>query len=197
MSKVERECGVCGSRFSVLASRIKHGRGKHCSPSCQYEARRRSKEVRTLICLGCGKEFTRDASYLRNCKNKGNGKFCSRACRDKHWFGELNPLYQGVGKKVHYGHHWQAAKRLAKKRDGYQCQHCGVKKNLDVHHISPIRIFNPPDIANHPDNLITLCRSCHRTEEARWRTHKIDDNVAVCFKAGGYAHELAKSKGMV
>jgi 5-methylcytosine-specific restriction endonuclease McrA len=37
--------------------------------------------------------------------------------------------------------------------------------NLTVHHIKPVRLA--PDLALDPDNLVTLCRSCHGRREAR------------------------------
>lgn len=43
-------------------------------------------------------------------------------------------------------------------RDGYQCRECKTKKSkLYVHHI----IFKSQGGTNTPDNLITLCASCH------------------------------------
>jgi len=42
-------------------------------------------------------------------------------------------------------------------RDNWQCQECGVMKNLEVHHITPRgRLGDDRD-----DNLITLCSECH------------------------------------
>ena len=44
-------------------------------------------------------------------------------------------------------------------RDKYTCQHCKTKKGtLEVHHI----IFRSNGGSDEPDNLITLCRNCHR-----------------------------------
>ena len=43
-------------------------------------------------------------------------------------------------------------------RDQYSCRICGSKKNLDIHH--RIKRRNGGD--HTPDNLITLCRRCHR-----------------------------------
>ena len=46
-------------------------------------------------------------------------------------------------------------KRLVRQRDRYLCQLCGKPESLDVHHI------NYDKMDNRPDNLVTLCRSCH------------------------------------
>ena len=44
-------------------------------------------------------------------------------------------------------------------RDKYTCQHCKTKQGtLEVHHI----IFRSNGDSDEPDNLITLCRYCHR-----------------------------------
>lgn len=42
-------------------------------------------------------------------------------------------------------------------RDSYRCQSCGLRKELDVHHIIP----RGRGGSDNPDNLITLCRRCH------------------------------------
>ena len=45
------------------------------------------------------------------------------------------------------------------KRDNYECQKCGSKNNLDVHHICPQKTH--PHLALDYMNGITLCRKCH------------------------------------
>jgi len=56
-------------------------------------------------------------------------------------------------------HLWETVVRPAVlKRDNFQCQKCGKKEKLDVHHKVPdLQVFN---------NLITLCRTCHKEEHA-------------------------------
>jgi len=44
------------------------------------------------------------------------------------------------------------------KRDGYTCQICGSKKNLEAHHIVP----RSKGGTNLVENGITLCKDCHR-----------------------------------
>ena len=51
-------------------------------------------------------------------------------------------------------------------RDGYKCVDCGKTNGLEAHHIVP-------DIEE-IDNLVTLCRSCHKKRH----------NMAGCFKKG-------------
>ena len=44
------------------------------------------------------------------------------------------------------------------RRDGWRCQSCGSMSNLEVHHTE----FRSHGGADSADNLITLCRRCHR-----------------------------------
>lgn len=45
------------------------------------------------------------------------------------------------------------------KRDGYVCQDCGTKNDLQAHHIMPWQRY--ADLRYDVDNGITLCRKCH------------------------------------
>jgi len=45
------------------------------------------------------------------------------------------------------------------RRDNWRCQFCGSMTNLEVHH-QQFRSHSGPD---YEDNLITLCKSCHRS----------------------------------
>ncbi len=42
-------------------------------------------------------------------------------------------------------------------RDGWRCQVCGSRRNLEVHH----QQFRARLGSDAPDNLITLCHGCH------------------------------------
>ena len=44
-------------------------------------------------------------------------------------------------------------------RDGGRCTSCGSMRRLEVHHVKPVR--DRPDLAYAPENLRTLCASCH------------------------------------
>jgi 5-methylcytosine-specific restriction endonuclease McrA len=46
-------------------------------------------------------------------------------------------------------------------RDGYVCQWCGSRKQLQVHHVKPYA--SHPNLRFDPDNGLTLCVECHNT----------------------------------
>jgi 5-methylcytosine-specific restriction endonuclease McrA len=53
---------------------------------------------------------------------------------------------------------YQELHRTILERDGWRCQHCGARKDLQVHHIRSRGLLG--DDAE--ENLITLCALCHR-----------------------------------
>jgi DEAD/DEAH box helicase domain-containing protein len=91
-----------------------------------------------------------------------------------------------------YGPEWPRIRDRVRARDDYRCQVCGAAeagREHDVHHKVPFRQFlhsrnsETPGIpvlsqenlhsamerANRLDNLVTLCRTCHRNAEANVR----------------------------
>ena len=67
-----------------------------------------------------------------------------------------------------YGTNWNTLRDLVRARDQYTCQVCGLPENgrpHDVHHKIPFRTFTSLKEANQLDNLIALCRNCHRRAE--------------------------------
>lgn len=76
--------------------------------------------------------------------------------------GENNPRYTGYTHKKYKIKQleWLALRQLILERDNFKCQSCGRthhEMRLDIHHKIPFRISGD----NSPENLITLCRSCH------------------------------------
>ena len=74
-----------------------------------------------------------------------------------------------------YGAGWTGEKReTVRERDGRKCQACGMSEDehlkryecrLDVHHIVPAARIDDAEKRNAKDNLVTMCRSCHREWE--------------------------------
>lgn len=81
-----------------------------------------------------------------------------------HRFGRDNPNWKGGVSFESYPTDWTDDLRESiRKRDDYICKICGIHQDelrgwnekLDVHHIN----YDKDNL--NPDNLISLCRSCH------------------------------------
>jgi hypothetical protein len=76
--------------------------------------------------------------------------------RMKGMFGENHPTWQGGKSFEPYSVDWtEDLKRAIRKRDEYVCQVCGKEPSIVIHHID----YDKKN--NNPNNLITLCNSCH------------------------------------
>lgn len=47
---------------------------------------------------------------------------------------------------------------LVLERDLWSCRSCNARESIEIHHVQ----FRSRGGSHHPDNLITLCSSCHR-----------------------------------
>lgn len=183
-------CAHCGICFQRPPSRIQNGRGKHCSRTCQYAAKRNApRKGKAFKCENCRTEFILSPAQMLK---SGSGRYCSRPCRDSHWRGVASPHWQGGNGVYKRGSHWQAIKRAVRKRDCEKCQNCGEHSNLHVHHIIPFRMFDDEKDANEMGNLITLCAPCHRIEDAKWKWIKMGHGC-LRFSAKSEAWKMAKT----
>lgn len=123
-------------------------KGKHLGMKLSEEARRKISESRK------GRFVGKDNSFYGKKHSEKTKKRLSEANR-----GENSFLYKG-GINI-YPEEWaEELREKIRKRDNYQCQLCRMKQEesnraLDVYHIDNDRINCQPE------NLITLCRSCH------------------------------------
>jgi 5-methylcytosine-specific restriction endonuclease McrA len=96
--------------------------------------------------------------------------------------GPRHPNWQD-SEDIAYGPGWEEARECALERDEYCGQIWGASRgelgqNPDVHHIRPVRWFvnsdeNTRQDAHSLENLISLCRACHRKVE----TEEIDNSL--------------------
>ena len=91
-------------------------------------------------CLWCGNPLP-----------KRRRKYCCDDCAFKYW------------QKYIAWRLWFAARNVALENAGYQCQGCGARGGLEVHHIVPLESGEPRHNTekNAQDNLRVLCRPCH------------------------------------
>lgn len=84
---------------------------------------------------------------------------------------------------------WQAIRQTAISRDKYLCQDCLAKGRYtpaeEVHHIQELTPENilDPEVALNLENLVSLCRECHRQRHTGRETrYKVDELGRVTFK---------------
>ena len=174
-----RQCDHCHADY--IPSGGANGK-RFCCESCRVAGLK--AKPRNCVCCGAWmtpiKYMPSRNEYISNTK----GKVCSKECMiqwiktnperkrkiseaftgDKHpnWIGGRRVLDGSGGR----GPGWPAISRAIRERDGYKCQHCGITQEqhgraLEVHHLIPFHDFLVWEAANHPSNLITLCKSCH------------------------------------
>ncbi|MDW0112217.1 HNH endonuclease [Sporosarcina saromensis] len=82
--------------------------------------------------------------------------------------------------KFYKSKEWRELRKLAMKRDNYECQHCklegkvttretinkhGRKTKMDVNHIKPVKLF--PHLALSLSNTEYLCVYCHNIADGK------------------------------
>ncbi|WP_436912079.1 HNH endonuclease [Halosimplex marinum] len=159
------DCERCGGEFEYYPS---DKNGIYC-PDCVREADEflgdnyaEAHDIEQIEreCEHCGEEFSVLPCTLRD----GGVRFCSRECVS-------DALYGGRSNRGVYTGDWYQVRRRAFDRDDHRCQNCGkrreeIGREPDVHHITPIREFDDPQEAHSLDNVVTLCRNCHRLAES-------------------------------
>ena len=59
--------------------------------------------------------------------------------------------------------HWKGLREAVFKRDGHRCVECNDTHRLEGHH----RVYRTPLESCTTDDIVTLCRRCHRVEHGR------------------------------
>jgi len=165
------KCEYCGNEFTIPTWIARKQNQKYCSRECSNKGRTgkplsqpRGRPKVTLTCQHCDKPFIVHACYSHR-------KCCSRECaiaERPSMAGANNPAWNGGTSFEPYNPEFNDdLRRSIRKRDNYTCQSCGITQDnngiaLDVHHID----FDKKN--SNPNNLISLCRSCH----AWYNTHR-------------------------
>lgn len=157
---IDRNCVICDSHMKIpkqFDSAI--------TTCCSYCNKVKNSLSRSngiyLLCRVCNKPI-----YNGPTKRK---RICSRKCADlaTSIFAHERNLGRIENKPKNYGSNWGLQRRLARERDNFTCQKCGVtekqlKHQLSVHHIKPFVLHDNYIIANQLQNLISVCEPCHR-----------------------------------
>lgn len=173
--KAKSTCDNCGKPIEFTPCLLKEFKHHFCNKECYDEWQRQNtpsgadhpRWTHIIVhCAHCNAPLERKPSKVAMYKNQ----FCNQECRgrwqSKNHTGANNSAWRG-GYEPYYGPNWREQRRLARKRDNYTCQLCGLKEyehatELHVHHIIPFSDFDGDwESANELDNLITFCQVCH------------------------------------
>jgi 5-methylcytosine-specific restriction endonuclease McrA len=137
----DRTCAHCSRvfRFYSALDKARPGQGKYCSMACKSASGRK-----TVQCEKCGAPFV---AWL--CKKR---RFCSLECA-----GRITLSTLSRGPHLYGSRPWREIRASIIERDGGHCLRCLSTLRLLVHHIVPWRVSRD----NSPDNLATVCKSCH------------------------------------
>jgi len=215
MPKIIVKCDMCGKEFAVYPSRIKTGKGKHCSRECYLEYKKTltgelNKKWKPKVqkkCLNCGKKF----EIFPYEHEAGTGKYCSKKCHNIHSRGQNRPLRNSVtricsycGKefivpfyltkdggaifcsnKCSYNHHVGTNHPLYKEKVIIECENCGVKFSVI------------PSRANKRETRFCSggCRSAYTTKHMKKKETKIEIITADVLDQLGIEYEKQKIIG--
>lgn len=147
-------CKNCGSEFQSNSNRH-----YYCSDECKKEVKnnRRNKYSRSELekdnsrkCVVCNKEFEITPKLFKKI-------YCSEDCSNKaeRIFGNKRETDLNYKDRIRFG----GNKYKVLERDNYECQICGNKLKLVIHHLDHSGQTDTTN--NEMSNLITLCRRCH------------------------------------
>lgn len=160
-TRAPRNCAACGKEFMPYPSAIARAAAIYCSSACHRSVTALRPALVEVECLNCGARFRRTQAAVKRVSRS----FCGNLCRRAYAVGELHPSWRG-GQQPNRGSGWQRIAEAARERDGYRCRWCGKTQadngqRLCVDHIRPWRTWTDKVAANDPENLASLCKSCH------------------------------------
>lgn len=116
--------------------------------------------------------------------------------------GEDHHSWKGGSEINHYGPSWYASRKKVRGRDDGVCQVCGTeqfhRKNPDIHHITPERYWEDEEHRkmNHPRNLVSLCKLCHRNLEGKFKGRNYEEFKRLAKEELGITDEVSEQRSM-
>lgn len=179
-----RKCAHCQEPYLPPYGSRARASNRYCGRRCYYAAVGQRPALVEATCVQCGAKFRRTAAAIKRVKHA----FCGNECRIAFHVGENAPMFRG-DKDPNRGAKWNRLADSIRQRDSYSCRRCGRCQNgngrngekLSVDHVRPWRAFADKELANHPDNLVSLCRSCHSYKTSKVERAWLSGDV-VTFK---------------
>lgn len=181
---MKKKCLYCEKEFNAERSKI-----KYCSITCQlkyeYKTGKRDRVKTGEKARAVAHKKLKENNWLNTKTSRENLKKSlnkpeTRLKLRNSKLGDKNPMFnkqspnyiEGTYRRngtADRGFDWKNIRLKIKQRDKNKCRHCGTKEKdlkqpLQVHHIVPYRV----NLDNSPENLITLCSSCHSKAEPKF-----------------------------
>lgn len=153
MPIVERICQNCEKTFHIQQSRVKDGRGKHCSVHCQHES---TKDRIAITCQWCGKDF--DVP-----KSRWGRKHCSPECSHEHRSKRTTIA-------VPCDVCGQIMQRKRHQIEAYKYNICSNKclaKHFKMRRLDPSAPYTKANRKGHPYSSQRKCEKCGKEFHAR------------------------------
>ena len=172
---ISKPCEYCSENFEAPLYEHRRGYAKYCSKPCLGRALSKKlakKNPPNTTCSGCGSEFYRAPSKLKQAKH--GYMFCSRRCKEAaQTIGSATAIAAIM--PAHYGDASANYRAKALVHHGPKCKRCGydnIVHILQVHHVDRDRRNN--DV----ENLEVLCPNCHMEEhflagDGAWSSGKV------------------------
>jgi predicted nucleic acid-binding Zn ribbon protein len=162
--KTERPCVVCGKMFVPP----KKNDQKYCSPKCRkhYDYIIHKEDINK-------KNRQWQEQNIEHVREKRKELYRSNPelykQQAKEWRVQNGERARQKVNDCHNNERFGGNRELVLERDGHKCVMCGREDGLNVHHKDESGQSEKPN--NEPDNLETLCNSCHsQTHElSRWK----------------------------
>jgi hypothetical protein len=183
-------CAWCEAEFKILRNRNSKGQlhfcktgekgsGKKSDCYSQYKLSERA----AVVCASCGKTLYLQQHYAELVNNT----FCPECLHEGNYSGEFTANWRGGIANFPYPPEFNdSLKQEIKERDGFTCHGIECEGNynlLSIHHVG----YDKNDCL--PENLITLCSSCHgKTNFNR----KINEWIykKILFERYGYKYNI-------
>lgn len=153
-------CPICDKEFYLPPCRIKSGI-KHCSKKCGYIGRGQSNTGRTHFKKG-QIPWNKDKKDIH-------------LSPDSEFKKGMTPWNKGLGmgteaQRLRWSDAYKEWRTKIFERDNWTCQECGMKGDIQVHHIKSYALYSESRLDI--ENGITLCVECHKKTDNYGRLTK-------------------------
>lgn len=146
----------------------------YCSRSCTNKSKERAKKISASVKAAWTDDSKRSRMHKAIIERSQTDEWKSAPHFQR---GSAHPKYKGNDRKRKERYDVKIWRQSVFQRDGFKCQQCGAKRDLNAHHIKPWSEY--PDLRLELSNGISLCETCHAKVHGLEPKHFVA-NCVVC-----------------